>query len=144
VGSDGTEHWLWSDGLRPVRLDVIAGTLCGGPVQLDFRIPGFGAALTRLATIERLTALVRTGRLVPGMFPAEARTQRWALILRTHDALEAGASQRDIAECLFSLDKLSRWRIEAPSSRLRVQRLVAAARMTASVDPRRWLDAGWS
>ncbi|MDB5584962.1 MAG: hypothetical protein JWR80_10138 [Bradyrhizobium sp.] len=143
-GPDGTEHWLWSDGVRQVRLDVIAGTLRSGPVQLDFRIPGFGAALTRLATIERLVALVRTGRLMAGLFPAEARAQRWALILRTYDAMEAGASQRDIAECLFSLSTVSRWRVEAPSCRLRVQRLVAAARMTANVNPRRWLDASWA
>ena len=35
-GGDHREHWLLSDGLRTIRLDLVAGTLRAGPVQLDY------------------------------------------------------------------------------------------------------------
>jgi len=140
------EHWLWSDGIRQIRLDVLRGTLCDGPVLLEFRIPGAGpdisSAVPRLVTIRRLVAFVRNGRLLPQLFPPERRAARWALILRTHDALAAGASQRDIAEQIFGLDSPLRWRIETPSLRRKVQRLVFAARAAAGIDPLAWLRDG--
>jgi hypothetical protein len=56
------------------------------------------------------------------------------LLLRTSDALEAGACQREIAEHLLGRDAAEpRWRIEAPTLRSRAQRLVRQAR---------WLAAG--
>lgn len=137
------EHWLWSDGIRQIRLDVLRGTLCDGPVLLEFRVPGVGSdissAVPRLVTIRRLVALVQNGRLLPQLFPPERRAARWALILRTHDALAAGASQRDIAEHIFGLDSPLRWRVETPSLRRKVQRLVFAARAAARSDPLAWL-----
>jgi hypothetical protein len=53
-------------------------------------------------------------------------------LLRAHDALAAGASQREIAACLFDeLAAQRRWRVNAPHLRSRVQRLVRAARQAA-------------
>lgn len=140
VDAAGAEHWLWSDGIRHIRLDILEGSLADGPVRLDYRIAGFAAALPRNATLRRLIALTRTGRIVPRTVAAEARAQRWSLVLRTHDALMAGASQRTIAEQLFGMDSMPRWRIESPSYRSRVQRLVGAARVAAQMDPRVWLQ----
>ncbi|MBV1691400.1 DUF2285 domain-containing protein [Novosphingobium sp. G106] len=142
-GPGGAEHWLWSSGARQIRLDVVAGTLHAGPVRLDYRLSGFGSALPAMAAIARLIALARTGSFAAGLFPTERRAHRWALVLRTHDALVAGASQREIAEHLFGLGKLPRWRIEAPSWRQRAQRLVVAARQAAGIEPYRWLDGTW-
>lgn len=136
IGPAGHEHWLFSDGCRHIRLDIIDGTLGDGPVRLDYHLVGLDHALPRLATLHRLIALARTRHLLPALFPAERRARRWALVLRVHDALTAGASQRDIAERLFDLGPLVRWRVTAPSYRRRVQRLVAAARTAATVDPR--------
>src|SRR3546814_4810065 len=59
--------------------------------------------------------------------PPERRAERWALMLRVHDAVASGASHRAIAECLFDLGELPRWRVNAPSWRRRVQRLAEAA-----------------
>jgi hypothetical protein len=143
VAPGGTEHWHWSSGLRHVRLDVVAGTLRDGPVRLDYRLSGFGSALPAMAAIQRLIAFTRTGAFAAGLFPPERRAHRWALVLRTHDALMAGASQREIAEHLFGLGHVSRWRIEAPSWRQRVHRLVVAARSSALIEPIRWLDGTW-
>jgi hypothetical protein len=143
AAGQGGEHWLWSDGNRQIRLDVHEGTLCDGPVLLEFRVPGagpdIGSVLPRLVTIKRLAALVRNGRMLPQLFPPARRAARWAMILRTHDALAAGASQRDIAEQIFGLDSPLRWRIEAPSLWHKVQRLVFAARAAGRSDPLIWL-----
>ena len=136
------EHWLLSDGYRHLRLDIVRGTLRNRPVHLNFHVQGLTHLIPAISSLTRLVALDRTGRLVPALFPAERRAHRWALVMRTYDALVSGASQRSIAEVLFNLDVLPRWRIEAPSYRRRVQRLVAAARQWAKTDPRFWLIGG--
>ena len=59
------------------------------------------------------------------LHPRERRARRWVLLLRTYDALIAGASQREIAESLLGLDIAEeRWRVTAGSVRSRAQRLV--------------------
>jgi len=140
IGSDGIEHWLWSDGVRQIRLDVVGHSLTQGPVRLHYRIAGFAGAMAPTTTLARLVALIRTGRLIPGLFAAENKATRWALVLRTHDALAAGATQRELAEQFFDIGGVPRWRITAASDRERVRRLVTAARTAAQVDPRHWLD----
>lgn len=136
---DGREHWLLSDGHRHIRIDITEGTLARGPVRLSLRIDGLHRAAQQVLGLQRLIALSRTGRFPAGLFPAEQRARRWAMILRVHDALCDGASQREIAQELFGLHDLRRWRIEAASYRRRVQRLVEAARISARTDPRLWL-----
>jgi len=135
---DGCEHWLLSEGWRQVRLDIVGGTLKAGPVDLHFHVRGLRLAEAQVRALTRLLALVRRGRFLVSQFPPETRAPRWAQVLRVHDALVAGASHREIAECLFG-DIGPRWRITAPSWRRRVQRLAEAARMAASADPRTWL-----
>ena len=50
-------------------------------------------------------------------------------MLRVHDALAAGANQREIAEELFGpAARAPRWRSEASTIRSQVQRLVRGAR----------------
>ena len=141
--ADGREHWLLSDGPRQVRLDIVAGTLTAGPVLLKYHVSGLSRALPQLAALNRLIALSRMGRMPPSLFPFEQRAKRWALVLRTGDALAAGMSQREIARQLFDLGDLPRWRTTAPSWRRRVQRLVEAARLAAGTDPSSWLGGGF-
>jgi hypothetical protein len=143
AGSERREHWLLSDGWRQIRLDVVRGTLRSGPARLEYHIAGLANAAPQVAALTRLIALARTGRFIPALFPVERRAHRWALVLRTHDALMAGTSQREIAERMFDLGTLPRWRIEAPSWRRRVQRLVEAARAAAGTDPRLWLSGAF-
>src|SRR3546814_13961256 len=70
-----------------------------------------------------LVSLTELGRWPARNPPPERRAERWALMLRVHDAVASGASHRAIAECLFDLGELPRWRVNAPSWRRRVQRL---------------------
>lgn len=143
LGRAGTEHWLWSNGIRQIRLDIVEGTLRAGPVRLECRIVGFRSALPQAIVLQRLVALVRSGRFVTPLFPHERRAPRWARVLQTHDALAAGASRREIAERYFGVGYTRRWRIEAPSYYQRVRRLALAAQEAATVDPRRWLNGSY-
>ncbi|QUT05634.1 DUF2285 domain-containing protein [Sphingobium phenoxybenzoativorans] len=143
VTGDGSEHWLWSDGIRQIRLDIVGQSLVNGPVRLDYRIAGVRSAEPLAATLARLLALHRTGRLVRSLFAPEPRAARWALVLRTHDALAAGATQRHVAEALFGLHDVDHWRVAASADRDRVRRLVTAARTAARTDPRHWLDGSF-
>lgn len=129
----GREHLLISDGLRTIRLDILAGTVTGGPVQLRYLLTGLEAAERPLMTLRRLLALQRTGRFSCSLHRPERRARRWILMLRAHDALAAGADQREIAAALLSRAAGERrWRSGAPSLRSQVQRLVRGARHMAS------------
>ncbi|MBX9898035.1 MAG: DUF2285 domain-containing protein [Qipengyuania sp.] len=140
---DGVEHWLLSDGWHGVRLDV-AGTLAMGPVALEYRLTGLAAARPAIATLSRLIAIARTGRLASGKFPIERRAPRWALTLRVYDAIQAGASQREIAATLFGIERAPQWKADNLSAWSRVRRLQDAARRAAAVKPARWLDGSFT
>lgn len=131
-GSHG-EHLLLSDGLRMVRLDGLCGVFSRGPACLRYRIEGLAAAEPRLLTLRRLLALCRTGRFARSLHAAEPRARRWVLMLRTWDALAAGADQRQIAEILLGRSAAEpRWRSREPSLRSQAQRLVRSARSFAA------------
>ncbi|WP_129793886.1 DNA -binding domain-containing protein [Sphingosinicella sp. CPCC 101087] len=133
VQAQGPEHLLLSDGYRAVRMDVIAGTLLRGPALLRYELHGFSDVDGPLLALRRLLALWRSGRFSQLLHPLEARAHRWIQMLRAHDALVCGASQREIAGELLSTEAAGvRWRVNAPSIRSRVQRLVRGARRMAS------------
>jgi hypothetical protein len=129
VTPDAREHVLISDGLRAIRVDVQTGTLAGGAAQLRYSLGGFASAERPLLTLRRLLALWRTGQFASSLHPREARAKRWLLMLRAHDALAAGADQREIAAELLSREAGElRWRSRCPTVRSQVQRLVRGAR----------------
>lgn len=132
-GSDGDEHLLISDGLRTIRVDVYRRSLVAGPAQLCYRLAGFASVERPLLTLRRLLALQRNGRFSRVLHGREVRARRWQLVLRAHDALAAGANQREIAAILLSRAAAEPcWRSEAPSIRLQAQRLVRNARHMAA------------
>lgn len=127
--ADGREHLLISDGLRAIRIDVLEGSIARGPSELRYRLAGLASAEQPLLTLRRLIALWRTGRFCRSLHRAEPRAGRWLLMLRAHDALGAGAGQREIAATLLGAEAGEpRWRTHSPSVRSRVQRLVRLAR----------------
>lgn len=125
----GQEHWLLSDGLRSVRFDI-AGAGCGtSGARLCCPLSDLMRRDAPLLALRRLVALYRTGRFASALHRPERRARRWIQMLRTHDALAAGATQREIAAALLGSEAgAPRWRIEAPSLRSQVQRLVRSAR----------------
>ena len=124
----GGEHLLISDGLRTIRVDVVLGSL-NRRARLRFLIGGIASAGRPLLTLRRLIAFCKSGRFSQPLHPPEARARRWILLLRTIDALGAGADQRDVAEALLSGEAAElRWRSNTPSLRSQAQRLVRGAR----------------
>ena len=124
-----TEHWLLSDGQWVVRLDLHDGTLLGGPALLRHQLLGLRSCEPKLQTLRQLIALAHKGRMPRTLKPREARAERWILELRAADGIASGASQQDMARTFFGGSVANgRWRIESGSYRLRVQRLVRAAR----------------
>ena len=123
------EHWLLTDGHWIVRLDLHDGTLLGGPVLLQHHIVGFSSAEPKLMALRKLGALTNLGRLPAALLPRESRASRWILELRAADAVMEGASHQEMARAFYgSLVDSGRWRSENASYRLRIQRLVRAAR----------------
>jgi hypothetical protein len=128
VDENDIEHWLLSDGRWIVRLDLYEGTLLGGPVFLEHRFAGFENAEPKLDALKRLSALAQCGVVPLSLLPAERRAPRWVQELRTADALAAGAAHRDIAHAFFGSAVDEGWRSAGDSYRLRIRRLVRAAR----------------
>jgi hypothetical protein len=127
VSRDGSEHWLFSDGGWLLRLDVVEGTLLGGPTLLRFRVEGLTNLPSQLGALGELVR--RLGAPETGLRGCTTRrNQRWITELRTADALQQGASQRQIAQSLFGDIAGKGWRLDSESYRSRTQRLVRAAR----------------
>lgn len=127
------EHLLLSDGLRAIRLDGPPGTFASGPACLHYHIDGLAAAAPLVLTLRRFLALCMTRRFARSLHPREARGRRWILMLRTWDALAAGADQRAIAHGLLSGSVAEPgWRSREPSLRSQAQRLVRSARAMAA------------
>lgn len=123
------EHLLISDGLRTIRLDGPAGCFAAASASLAYEIHGIHSAEAPLLALRRFIHLCRTGRFSPRLHAPERRARRWVLMLRAFDALEEGASQREIAEALLSRTVAApRWRSRESSIRSQVQRLVRSAR----------------
>lgn len=129
IDAENTEHWLLSDGHWAIRLDLHDGTLLGGPVLVEHRISGLQSARPKLEALRQFVVLAERGRLPRSMMPQERRAAQWILELRVGDAVLAEETQQEMARILFGATISSRrWRIENPSQRLRVQRLVRIAR----------------
>ncbi len=132
-GTGDREHLFICDGFRGIRIDVLEGSIAGGPVELRYQVAGFVSAERPLLALQRLLALWRTGRFSAGLHPTEARAGRNILVLRAYDALASGATQREIAAELLSVEaERDRWRVCAPTVRSQVQRLVRTARAMAA------------
>jgi hypothetical protein len=128
----GAERLLLASGARTVRIDIVSGSVRHGPVLLRYRLSGLTRVDAPLLVLRQLLALWRSGDFSRALHRPDPRAARRILLLRTHDALAAGASQRDIAAELLGREAgARRWRVEAPSLRSRVQRLVRDARRMA-------------
>ncbi|WP_406693893.1 DNA -binding domain-containing protein [Sphingomonas cannabina] len=128
AGPDGREHAVLSDGWHHIRLDVETGSLArGGRVLLLYRLQGLVSARPRLLPLRRFLDLVEHHRFAASLFPRDPYIARWLVLLRVHDALAAGASQREIAEVLLGAGHVGDWKSRSDWVRSRVRRLVRGA-----------------
>jgi len=131
--SDGREHAVLSDGWHRIRIDVEEGSITREQaVLLHYRLLGVASAEPKILPLRRFLELCRRGRFARSLFPRDPRIERWLTVLRVHDALAAGASQRDIGAALFGEDRIvPDWNDHSDSLRSRVRRLVHDAQAMA-------------
>jgi len=130
VDAEGREHICLSDGWHHIRLDVEEGRLTGQKaVLLHYRLSGLASAENRVLPLRRLLDLCRHRRFARTLYPRDPGIERLIDMLRVHDALGAGASQREIGEALFGTERVHEdWSDGSDSLRSRVRRLVREAR----------------
>lgn len=139
--SPGLQHLLLSDGFRSVRLDVSGSPLRLSPVRLSFALAGLRALERPLLVLRQFRSVALRGSFSASLHPPVAKAERLVALLRAFDALQAGASQMDIAAEILSNDlNRRRWRVHSPSLRSRAQRLAQGARRMAGGQFWRLLD----
>lgn len=129
----GREHAVLSDGWHHIRLDIEEGRLAGqDAVLLQYRVHGLASAETVLLPLRRFLDLCRHRRFARSLFPRDSRIDRGIEMLRVHDAIGQGASQREIGAALFGDERVGRdWNVGSDSLRSRIRRLVSDARSMA-------------
>ena len=129
----GREHAVLSDGWHHIRLDIEEGRLEGQEAVLfHYRLCGLASAETRLLPLRRFLDLCRHRRFARSLFPRDSWIDRGIEMLRVHDAIGQGASQREIGAALFGDGRVRQdWSADSDSLRSRVRRLVREARMMA-------------
>jgi len=131
--ASGLEHAVLSDGWHHLRLDVAEGSLSvSGLVLINYAVAGLDTAWRRLIAVRRFLDLVRNRRFSNALYPPDPRIDRWLALLRVHDAMRDGASQREIGKVLFGEARVQReWYGPSDSLRSRIRRLVRDARAMA-------------
>ncbi|TCU51832.1 hypothetical protein EDF58_1185 [Novosphingobium sp. PhB57] len=129
----GVEHAVLSDGSHHIRLDVVAGSLRESrAVRLRILVDGMEKAEYGVLSLQRLLALHRHRRFGKMLYPRDPAIARGIVLLRTHDALEDGASHRDLACALVGPTVVDAdWNDPSDSLRSRVRRLTRQARAMA-------------
>ncbi len=136
----GFKHILLSDGLRSIRIDLRAESSLDKEMALSWHLTGISRLARQLNALAQFRALARLRRFSLTLHPTASRAARWTAMLRVHDAIAAGATNREIVAVLFGLNtSAARWRADASSWRLRVQRLAAGAREHLALGPAAWL-----
>lgn len=130
---DGYDHAVLSDGRHHIRLDVAQGRLAGETlVHLHYRLHGLSSAEAGLLPLRRLLHLQRHRRFARSLYPRDPWIERGIQLLRVHDALADGASQREIGAVLFGEARVAEdWNDRSDSLRSRVRRLVREAKTLA-------------
>jgi hypothetical protein len=129
-GGDGQAYVALSDGWRRIRLDVVEGRFDDGAfVRLDYLMSGFRHLEPRLQAIRRLARLRADGRLDKNLYPKPPGMTRRIEALQVADALQDGASYRDIAVALFGEGRVrADWRARSDFLLSQIRRRAAEAR----------------
>jgi hypothetical protein len=133
IDGAGGEHLLIRGCSSGLRLDVFEGTLLGGPVTLHYDFSAVRDIVPPLDTLLALHRLCRTGRLQLPSTRKRQRDRRVLDALRTHDALQAGASIRDVGILLFGVRRVAEeWGAPGEALKSCTRRMIELARRMAT------------
>jgi hypothetical protein len=129
IDGRGKEHIILNDGRSQIAADLKSGSALSGPVSLKLFIPNNPLVGLHLTYLQKLLAALEhpDGRI---RAPRDrAMAQKLVAALRVHDALAAGASQRDIAIALFGKPRInSDWSGASDALRSQIRRQITRAR----------------
>jgi hypothetical protein len=129
----GAEEVLLGRGAWSIRLSIVRGTLRDGPVRLEYALRGLVGLDAPILTLRRLLALQRDGGFSSVLFPALSRGRRWAMLVRTLDALAIDPGQKAVATALYGAATVAaEWNGRSDFLRSRVRRLIKQARSLAA------------
>lgn len=112
-------------------------------MRLRFRLDGLASAEAGVLPMRRLLLLYKHRRFGRMLYPKDPALGRGITLLRVHDALASGATQREIAVVLLGRDNVDRdWEHPSDSQRSRIRRLTRQARSMAEGGFRRLLGGG--
>jgi hypothetical protein len=136
VTAAGREHVTINNGQSCWRFDVMTGSILNGPVHLDVVIDDLVMADRKLTTVQRLIALHNNPASLMRRKRPIKNNLRIVTALRVSDALNSGASYRQIGVSLFGETRVKhQWYGASESMRSQVRRLVVLARNLG--------DGGW-
>lgn len=136
AGDSGAEHILIGARSGGLRLDVLEGTLLQGPVMLHYDFSAVGDIGPSLSTLRSFHHLCRAGKLSLPPIRKRQRDRRVVDALRTHDALQDGASIRDVGILLFGAQRVAEeWGAPGEALKSHSRRMIALAR--------RMVGGGW-
>ena len=140
IAGASAEHVLIGASSVGLRLDVLEGTLLQGPVSLRYDISVVVDLRPPLATLRAFHDLCRMGRLPLRSKRKWQRDRRVVDALRTHDALQDGASIRDVGILLFGTRRVGEeWNAPGEALKSHSRRMIALARRMAGGAWRRLL-----
>lgn len=132
IAYDEREYVVLDDGFHRLRLDIIGGTIRDGPVLPVFQVRGLTSIEPKLLTLSRIGLVARLGLRAAPLWPPERRMPRWIEMLRVHDAVQDGASQREIGSVLFGAERIADdWQSGSGSLRSHVRRVIKLGRAMA-------------
>ena len=112
-----------------MRVDIVQGTVLGGPVQLRFLIVDDQHATVQVTALRQFQSLRRLGFFSRSLHRPEPHASHWIRQLRALDALEQQIGSREMATVLFA-DRFARggWRDGGEPARSAVRRLIGTSR----------------
>lgn len=135
VECGGREHVMLRHGGGLLRLDVLAGTVLGGPAALSLCLAGPADLEMKLPMLRTLCAVYALGPNARRYEP-DRHIDRLITALRVLDARADGASLRDIAVGLRGPHVLADWPGDGESIKSWVRRLVALSEALREAGPR--------
>jgi len=108
-GKPGDEHVVLRDKAHSLQLHVLEGSILDGPVELTFHVEGLESARQKVTALDRLLIFLRKGQLPPSPLPQLRTAQRWLLALKALPLVQAGFTDREVANKLFPQHATPNW-----------------------------------
>jgi hypothetical protein len=120
----GPQHMLFREGGYGLQLLIHGADVTKAVRLVADGAPNHALAKPQLRSLRCFNDLRLAGRLRPSHIQRDLLSARWGVVLQALDASLAGASQKEIARCLFAYYSEEGWRSPDRSLRFRLRNAV--------------------